>query len=371
MSNLLTFSELLVTKFCHDLSGAIGAINNGFEFLEIENSEEMHKKAMALIKSSSLEASAKLKFYRYIFGRNQSEGEVDLEEMKRLFNEFFAFNKIKLVFVHQSSGPNLVQLSSKTCRLVANLAFLASTSLLQGGEIKIELAQDSVTKKAKKAKKPIAKKVTKTEPAVSNTIHTVTTTTTATTTVKQTNPVVVNEPITPAQPAEKVEIKSTSETTSEPNKSVPAHTDTVIAPQNATQAGVVIAPQNDANQAGVVIAPQEPVQPNPAINTALEGNTILEFNQSDVDLSESHKTALLELTNKVKGQQNFILKLQSYGSVASSDIAEARRLSLQRAIKARKFLIEHEVNPNNISVNAVEDSVNKSNRIEIKIEKNS
>lgn len=149
MSNLLTFSELLVTKFCHDVSGAIGAINNGFEFLEIENSEEMHKKAMALIKSSSLEASAKLKFYRYIFGRNQSEGEVDLEEIKRLFNEFFAFNKIKLVFVHQSSGPNLVQLSSKTCRLVANLAFLASTSLLQGGEIKIELAQDSVTKKAK------------------------------------------------------------------------------------------------------------------------------------------------------------------------------------------------------------------------------
>ena len=215
-----------------------------------------------------------------------------------------------------------------------------------------------VQKAAKKAKKPIAKKVTKTEPAVSNTIHTVITTTTATTTVKQTNPVVVNEPITPAQPAEKVELKSTSETTSEPNKAVPAHTDTVIAPQNATQAGVVI-------------APQEPVEPNPAINTALEGNTILEFNQSDVDLSESHKTALLELTNKVKGQQNFILKLQSYGSVASSDIAEARRLSLQRAIKARKFLIEHEVNPNNISVNAVEDSVNKSNRIEIKIEKNS
>ena len=228
-----------------------------------------------------------------------------------------------------------------------------------------------VQKAAKKAKKPIAKKVTKTEPAVSNTIHTVITTTTATTTVKQTNPVVVNEPITPAQPAEKVELKSTSEITSEPNKAVPAHTDTVIAPQDATQAGVVIVPKNDASQAGVVIAPQEPAQPNPATNPPLEGNTSLEFNQSDVDLSESHKIALLELANKVKGQQNFVLKLQSYGSVASSDIAEARRISLQRAIKARKFLIEHEVNPNNISVNAVEDSVNKSNRIEIKIEKNS
>lgn len=149
MSNLITFSELLITKFCHDLSGAIGAINNGFEFLEIENSEEMHKKAMALIKLSSLEASAKLKFYRYIFGRNQSQGEVDLEEIKRLFNEFFSLNKIKLMFIHQSSGPNLVQLSGKACRLVANLAFLASTSLLQGGEIKIELAQDSATKRAK------------------------------------------------------------------------------------------------------------------------------------------------------------------------------------------------------------------------------
>ncbi len=228
-----------------------------------------------------------------------------------------------------------------------------------------------IKKAAKKTPKPAAKKVTKTEPSVSSTVHTVTTTTTPTTKVEQNNPVVVNEPITPTQPVEKVEHKSTSETSNEQNKAIPAHTSTVIPPQDATQAGVVVVPHNDANQAGVVISPQEPAQANPTINTPLEGSTILEFNQSEVDLSESHKTALLELANKVKGQQNFILKLQSYGSVASSDIAEARRLSLQRAIKTRKFLIEHEVNPNNISVNAVEDSVNKSNKIEIKIEKNS
>lgn len=148
MSNTLSFSELLITKFCHDLSGAIGAINNGFEFLELESSEEMQKKALSLIKSSSSEASAKLKFYRYIFGRNQSEGEVDLEEVKQLFAEFFALGKTTLQIDHQSSGPNLVRITGKFCKLIANLAFLASNSLLQGGKIKIELIKGESNNKA-------------------------------------------------------------------------------------------------------------------------------------------------------------------------------------------------------------------------------
>ena len=132
----------------------------------------------------------------------------------------------------------------------------------------------------------------------------------------------------------------------------------VIAQETAEQDKMAIAPSTSE-------ATQKSAQSN-----SLEGRTILEFNQTDVDLSNDHKTALLELAGKLKEQNNFMLKLQSYASVASSDIAEARRISLQRAIKARKFLIENDINPNNISVNAVEDNVNKSNKIQLTMEKN-
>lgn len=129
-----------------------------------------------------------------------------------------------------------------------------------------------------------------------------------------------------------------------------------------------IEPLNEQDAAPADATPAEPVTQS---EQAIKELTVLEFNQSDIDLSDSQKDSLLDLSAKIKNMHNFLIKLQSYGSAASSDVAESRRISLQRAIKVRKFLIEHDVSPNSISVNALEDSANKSNKVEIRIEKNS
>lgn len=95
----------------------------------------------------------------------------------------------------------------------------------------------------------------------------------------------------------------------------------------------------------------------------------LDFSNGEVELSENIKASMQPIIENLQTDSKLVLKLHSFGFVENKGVAESRRVSLQRAIKVRKFLIENEVNPNSISVNATEDAANKSNRVELLIEK--
>ena len=61
----LDLGALLCSRICHDIISPVGAINNGLELLEEGGADE---DAMALIKSSARNASARLQFARIAFG---------------------------------------------------------------------------------------------------------------------------------------------------------------------------------------------------------------------------------------------------------------------------------------------------------------
>ena len=63
MVSELKFAELLCTRLCHDLTGPIGAIANGAEFLSDEGFD-MQGQAIELISSSAAQAVSRLQFYR-------------------------------------------------------------------------------------------------------------------------------------------------------------------------------------------------------------------------------------------------------------------------------------------------------------------
>ena len=54
-------AEMLCTRLCHDLTGPIGAVNNGAEFLS-EEGFDMQNEAMQLILTSAHEAVNRLQF---------------------------------------------------------------------------------------------------------------------------------------------------------------------------------------------------------------------------------------------------------------------------------------------------------------------
>lgn len=139
MSNNIELFELLMTKVSHDLANLIGAINNGIEFLEEENSIELQQKAFKIIADNAIEASNKLKFFRYLYGVTQSDGETDSQELKDLINGFFVNSKYKLKWINEHKGDHFIQLTNRASKLTANLIYIASQALLHGGEMTIEI----------------------------------------------------------------------------------------------------------------------------------------------------------------------------------------------------------------------------------------
>src|SRR6185295_14480709 len=91
----LRMAELLCTRLCHDLTGPIGAVNNGAEFLA-EEKFNLQGQAVELITTSAFSAVTRLQFYRMAYGKVKEQGEANLGEKQKLSGEFFSDTKITL-----------------------------------------------------------------------------------------------------------------------------------------------------------------------------------------------------------------------------------------------------------------------------------
>ncbi len=139
----LKIAELLCTRLCHDLTGPIGALANGAEFLNDEGFD-LQGQAVELINSSAAQAVARLQFYRKTYGRINEEGEADLCEQKKVANDFFTGSKVTLDWADRYTDASGVSISYKMGRLILNIILIASATLLRGGtvSVKIETAGD-------------------------------------------------------------------------------------------------------------------------------------------------------------------------------------------------------------------------------------
>jgi hypothetical protein len=94
----------------------------------------------------------------------------------------------------------------------------------------------------------------------------------------------------------------------------------------------------------------------------------LEYSSTEVEMSPLNIVALSSIVNDLKTSQTLKAKIQSYAYSQDGNMSDARRISLQRAIKIRKYLIDNDINASRISVNAIEDSTSRLNKVEIQLE---
>ncbi len=94
----------------------------------------------------------------------------------------------------------------------------------------------------------------------------------------------------------------------------------------------------------------------------------LVFAEGDVDLSDEKRVSMTNVIREIMSRPGANVFIHSFGYVSSDNTVDSRRAALQRAIKVRKLLIENDINPNNISVNAIEDLDGRNNKIEILVE---
>jgi histidine phosphotransferase ChpT len=138
----LKIAELLCTRLCHDLTGPIGAVNNGAEFLS-EEGFNMQGQAVELIVSSAFSAVTRLQFYRMAYGRVKDHGEANLSEKQKLALDFFTGSKITLDWPDEFTDSAGVSISLRMARLIYNLLIVASSALIRGGAIAVRIGQDS------------------------------------------------------------------------------------------------------------------------------------------------------------------------------------------------------------------------------------
>lgn len=132
-------AEMLCTRLCHDLTGPIGAVNNGAEFLG-EEGFDMQNEAMQLILNSAHEAVNRLQFYRQAYGRVSDCGEACLADKKQLAENFFSGSKIKLDWPDTHTDAAGVSVSQKMSRLLLNMLVISAASLIRGGKVSVRLA---------------------------------------------------------------------------------------------------------------------------------------------------------------------------------------------------------------------------------------
>lgn len=136
-------AEMLATRLCHDLTGPIGAVNNGAEFLD-EEGFDMQNEAVQLIVNSAHEAVNRLQFYRQAYGRVGEAGEACLGDKKKLAVDFFSSTRVKLDWPDAHTDAAGVPLSQKTARLLLNLLVIAGASLIKGGTLSVRLSKSDL-----------------------------------------------------------------------------------------------------------------------------------------------------------------------------------------------------------------------------------
>lgn len=140
MIHEIKLAEMLATRLCHDLTGPIGAVNNGAEFLDDEGFD-MQNEAVQLILSSAHEAVNRLQFYRQAYGKVGETGEACLAEKKKIALDFFSGTKVKLDWPDSHTDACGIPVSQKMSRLLLNLMVITGASLIRGGELSVRLTQ--------------------------------------------------------------------------------------------------------------------------------------------------------------------------------------------------------------------------------------
>ena len=131
----LDLAALLCSRVCHDIISPVGAIINGLEVLDEDNSEEMREFAFGLIRRSAGQASAKLQFARLAFGAAGSAGaEIDLGDAEKVATGYMQGEKADFAW----EAPRVL-MPKNLVKLLLNLILLANAAVPRGGQIKVSV----------------------------------------------------------------------------------------------------------------------------------------------------------------------------------------------------------------------------------------
>jgi histidine phosphotransferase ChpT len=118
MPSDLDLASLVASRLCHDVVGAVGAIQNGLELMAED--QAMADMAIDLIAKSTAQASARIQYARVAYGAAGGSTMLDPAEGRRLTEGLFAGEKAELDW--QWDGPSAPRDRVKLAMLLAAYA---------------------------------------------------------------------------------------------------------------------------------------------------------------------------------------------------------------------------------------------------------
>jgi len=132
---MLTLTSLLITKFCHDLAGPLGGLQNGLEFL----SESESADAAELLALSSSEASARLQIFRNAYGTFAQQSPANAAEAEQIIHGFLKQTKL-------AANINLTgSLTQQMRAAILQQVLIAHQLLIYGGRLEISCNGKQIT----------------------------------------------------------------------------------------------------------------------------------------------------------------------------------------------------------------------------------
>lgn len=138
MINDFELMEQLLARYSHDLSGPIGAVSNGVEFLE-EEKHDMRDQAIKLISNSARESVVRLQFYRQAYGIVPIHGEANLQRLKSVTEALLETTKIRLEWPDEYLLHMDMFVGHKFGKLIMNMMIVCIQTLIYGGTISVKL----------------------------------------------------------------------------------------------------------------------------------------------------------------------------------------------------------------------------------------
>ncbi len=138
----INLSEIIAVKICHDLAGALGAINNGLELMQDDSLMSIREESINLVNTSAKEAISKLLYFRQAYGTANIEGETSHDNLKNLVNNFFIQNKLTLEWSlpNTQSGTPLT-IPNQVIKIFLNALLVVTNGLIGGGTIRINISK--------------------------------------------------------------------------------------------------------------------------------------------------------------------------------------------------------------------------------------
>ncbi len=126
-------------------------------------------------------------------------------------------------------------------------------------------------------------------------------------------------------------------------------------PQPSANDIVAAAPQPPNAQQTSASPPAAPTQQAalPPASAPGAGEVRVPFQEAQINLEDDQQALLAPLADQLNNNEQLAIRVQAYASGDASDPNKARRLSLQRALKVRKFFIDQGIRSVRVEVRAL------------------